>query len=385
MRILQVIPYLDKRLGGDVAVCYNLTTGLRKRGHHVTICTSELLDPELKKAAAANGIEVISMLSSIKIAGMIVTPQMGEWIQGRLADFDIAHLHGYRTYQNVVVDKYLSRQGVPFVLQSHGSYPRIVERKAIKAIYDLVWGRRIANHCEKAVAVSDVERRQYILGGIAEEKIEVIPNGVEVDRFVATPERGIFRSKHQLGKGKLLLYLGRIHRSKGLAILLDAFASVRSTGLECKLAFVGSDGGHREWLKTRARGLGVGDSIVFVDHTDHPEEAYVDADLVVYPSPYEIFGLVPFEAMMCFTPVIVAEGTGCGEIVKNNNLGYTFDPRNAEELARSIIRALNDPEGGRQMAIRGREFTLRHLTWDHVTDRFEKAYESCLSTQQKLG
>ena len=379
MRVLQVIPYFSRRMGGDVSVCSNLSINLRASGHEVTICTSSHFDQDLARGMMDQGVEFVPHPTTASFSGLLFTPRMKGWIQSNLKNFDIIHLQGYRSYQSNVVSKHARRIGAPLILQPHGTFPRIVERKVVKALYDVAWGNKIVSRSTRIIAVSEFEARQLISLGIDAGRIEVIPNGVEVDRFAEIPQYGQFRTSHGLGQGKILLYMGRVHASKGLDTLLDAFATVIGKGVDCRLVIAGSDGGYGTHLRRRATRLAIASQIDFVGHIDRTAEAYADADVVVYPGPYEIFGLVPFEAMMCLAPVIVSEGTGCGELVRSYGLGQTFPTGRSDLLATSIIRALQHPDEAKREAAEGRSFVTSHLNWKRITTRFIDIYKSSMA------
>jgi len=96
------------------------------------------------------------------------------------------HLHNFRSYQNNIVCKYAREFDAPYIVQPHGSLPRIVERKGLKQLYDLVWGSDILQHASKIVAVSRSEVEQSKQAGIPDEKIAMIPNGIS-DIFAHNP------------------------------------------------------------------------------------------------------------------------------------------------------------------------------------------------------
>jgi glycosyltransferase involved in cell wall biosynthesis len=94
--------------------------------------------------------------------------------------------------------------------------------------------------------------------------------------------------------------------------------------------------------------------------------AYVDANVTIYPSEYEIFGLVPFESILCGTPVVVSDDSGCGEIIGGANIGETVPYGQPELLAQSIARVLDHPEESSEKVKRGIVFIKENLGWPKI-------------------
>ena len=107
--------------------------------------------------------------------------------------------------------------------------------------------------------------------------------------------------------------------------------------------------------------------------------AYQDADVLVYPSTYEIFGLVPFEALLCGTPVIVTDDCGCGEIIKEAECGYLVNYGDVAGLAEVLRFALEHPDVNKRMVEAGRRYIEEHLAWESVVKRVEEVYEESIN------
>ena len=124
--------------------------------------------------------------------------------------------------------------------------------------------------------------------------------------------------------------------------------------------------------------MGIGNKVKFVDYISNVSEAYADADLLVYPAIYEIFGLVPFEAIICGTPVIVTDDSGCGEIVKEADCGYLVRYGDVESLKNQILYVLNNPDEAKKKVMQGQKYIYNNLTWDKIVTKVEEVYENCI-------
>ena len=131
MKILQVISYFAPRWGGDVSVCYNLSRELAELGHEVTIITTDYnYDPDY--AQSLENVEVIPFRRVANLGLFLYSPGMKRWLRSNISNYDLVHLHSFRSYQNNIVCKYAMEFDVPYIVQPHGSLPRIVEKKGLK-------------------------------------------------------------------------------------------------------------------------------------------------------------------------------------------------------------------------------------------------------------
>lgn len=375
MRILQVTPFYTPSRGGSVMAPHNLIRALRARGHEVTVLTTDF-ELDERFVASIDGVEVVPFPCRARASLLLYSPAMGRWLRENLPDYDLVHAHNYRTYQNILVRKECLRSKTPYVLQAHGSMPSGLGKGMIKGMFDRAWGRRIVRDASGLIAVSELEAQHYVGTGASPSKVSVIPNIVR--RRDASSPPGAFRSRVGAGDRKIVLFLGRINRLKGLPFLIESFSQVRSRS-EAVLVIAGPDEeGHREELRAQASQMGLDGDVLFVDDVDDVASAYQDAAVLVYPSSYEVFGLVPFEALLCGTPVIVTEDTGCGEIVRKQECGLTVPFGNTDALSKAMEQSLSDPIGMRAMAERGRRFVEDELNERRVADRFEEAYARCV-------
>jgi glycosyltransferase involved in cell wall biosynthesis len=305
---------------------------------------------------------------------------MRGWLKTNISKYDVVHLHNFRSYQNNIACKYAKEFNVPYIAQPHGSLPRIVEKKGLKQLYDVVWGNDILEHASKIVAVSGNEVEQFRQAGISDEKITVIPNGVNYVSPTDLPPAGQFREQYGIQEKHIILYVGRIHKRKGIDFLIRAFSSFIQTwtGDDVTLVIVGPDDGYRSVLEGLVEQLGLSDKVRFIGFIPSLVAAYQDADVLVYPSTYEIFGLVPFEALLCGTPVIVTDDCGCGEIIKEAECGYLIHYGDVAGLSETLRSALEHPDVNRRMVEAGRRYIEEHLTWESVVKQVEAMYEGCI-------
>ncbi len=395
MKILQVIPYFfvdwaGGKEGKPVETVHGLSKALVKCGHEVTVYTTEAFN---KKRRLKYQSEPFFMKEGIKVHEfkslgsqlgtthhIIISPAMIPMMAKRTATFDILHLHEYRTLQNVAAHHYAYKYNIPYVLQAHGSLPR-TGKGNLKRIYDMLWGYRILADASKVIAVTKMEAEQYKNMGVSEDKIEIIPNGIDLSEFDNLPARGEFRRKHGLGNSeKIILYLGRIHKIKGLDLLARAFAELSEKVAHVRLVIVGPDDGYLPMLRKLIEELKIGEKVLFTGPLCGRDklEAYVDADVYVLPSSYEILGITILEALACGTPVIVTNRCGIADVIDNQvGLGVPYDK---DQLSNAILCMLGDDKMRLQFGEKGKLLVRDNFSWVGIAEKMENMYLSVIKS-----
>jgi glycosyltransferase involved in cell wall biosynthesis len=393
LRILEVSPYYGWAwaYGGVPRVVSRLAAGLARLGHEVTVCTTDARDAgsrvgadELHAAAARESpveIEVFSNLSNAAAYHLqLFLPRgLADWLSENAGDFDVAHLHACRNFPVTLAARWLRRAGVPYVIAPHGTAPRIERRRLLKRIYDLTVGRHDVSGAAAYQAVSEAERRQLVALGFDPQAIEVVGNPIDGDDYARLPERGQFRREHGIGDRKLVLYLGRLAPRKRIDLLMRGFAALDDR--EARLVIAGNDQGMRRSLGQLARSLRIADRVSYPGLLEGTRRlsALRDADVVVNAASDEVFGLVPVEAVLCGTPVVVADDCGAPEIFAALGSARVIRVADSRALAGAIeglTRALRDA-GAPVSADRDR--LLQRFDGERVCRRLEALFRDVVS------
>lgn len=379
MKILQVVPFFTPARGGSVIAPYHLSKQLAKRGHEVTIITTDFeFDEEYAKSIKREGAQVIPFHCTVNISLFLYSPSMKKWLKNNIKNFDVNHMHSFRSYQNSLVHYYANKHGVPYVLQAHGDIPKI-GKQGLKKLYDWVSGYKILKDASKIIAVTKIEAEQYKKMGVDEDKIEIVPNGIDLSEYENLPKSGEFRRKYSIREDeKIILYLGRIHRTKGIDLLVKAFADISKELNNVKLVIVGPDDKYQSALEKLIQELKVDNMVLFMGFVSNEEKmaALVDADVFVNPRADEIFGLVFLEANACGTPVICSKGCGIANVI-DGKTGFAVH-NGKDQLRDAIIMVLSDEELGKRFGEVGRRLVREEFGWGKVVRKVEEAYEGCL-------
>jgi len=390
MNILQVYQIFNpEAASGAAKVAYYISKELARKGHNVIYYASDIKDKDRKllgsTKAIVDGITVQHFRTVCtflaKRLKIYITPSLIRQDEKFFKKINVIHLHGYRSFQNIIIHHYAKKYGIPYVLQAHGSLPRINAWQALKWLYDILFGYQLLRDAAKVIALSRVEAEQYRAMGVPEEKIVIIPNGIDISEYAELPPKGVFKKKFSIPEDrKIILYLGRIHKIKGIDILIKAYAYLRNqmNFRDVVLVIVGPDDGYLNEAKRLAQALGVSDSVLFTGplYGEDKLAAYVDSEVYVLPSRYEIWGMTVLEAYACGKPVVASEVGGLKDLVKVGETGLLFEPGNVKQLAEGIFNILSNYDNmAKEMGLRGKNFVKENFTIERVIEKLEKLYK----------
>jgi len=389
MKILHVIPYffLSWAGGSPVELVQNMSKGLVERGHEVTIYTTDShnKDSKSKNVSDSKVISGVKVCEFRSFGGALMrglpfylSPAIIPALARQTASFDIIHLHEFRTFQNIVAHHYARKFHVPYVLQPHGSLPTTMGKHLLKRTFDELWGYHLLKDAARLIAVSEMEAEQYANMGVSSSRVETIPHGLDPALFDKLPARGRFRRRRGLDNQRIVLYLGRLHPVKGLDLLARAFAELTKSTRSVALVIAGPDAGCLSPLKKLVADLGVSNEVLFTGPIYGQEklEAYVDADVYVLPSYYEIFSMTVLEACACGTPVVVTDRCGLADALDGH--AGIVSPCDEKQLAEAILRILSDEKLCRQLGEGGKRLVRERFSLAEMTGRLERAYRETL-------
>jgi glycosyltransferase involved in cell wall biosynthesis len=181
--------------------------------------------------------------------------------------------------------------------------------------------------------------------------------------------------------------LGRVHKIKGVDILVKAFANVVDKVNDVKLVVVGPDEGFLSELQALVKSLKIESKVVILGplYGRDKLEAYVDSEACVLPSRYEAFPMTVLEACVCSKPVIVSRVGGIEDLVVNGETGLVFEPENIGQLASNIIHILTKADKAEEMGLSGRAFVKNRFAIEIVVAKLEAIYRESLVYKKGLA
>jgi glycosyltransferase involved in cell wall biosynthesis len=227
--------------------------------------------------------------------------------------------------------------------------------------------------------------------GTAADKVDVIPNGVDLAQFDALKGQDLadLRRRFALPGERIVFNVGRMVREKGLHVLVEAMPKVLASVPQAKFVVAGKPDpwGYWEAARARAAGLGVGDKAYFTGFlTDAERDRLLTlADVAVFPSLYEPFGIVALQAMAAGAPVVAASAGGLAEVVVHELTGLTAYPDNPESLAWAISDTLRYPQQARARAGVAYARAVSEYNWPRIAQETIQVYARIVSERKSVA
>ena len=259
--------------------------------------------------------------------------------------------------------------------------------------YRLEGERRILQAADRIVAATLAEQAQLqFLYQADVRKISIIPPGVDTCHFYPIPPD---EAKSVIGvpaQDRMILFVGRIERLKGVETLLRAMAHMDQSGLQAQvphyLAVIGGEpdadpgsmNAEMARLQSLAADLGIKDLVLFMGKRsqDSLPYYYSAAEVLVMPSHYESFGMVALEAMACGTPVVASQVGGLAFLVQDGITGYVIPDGDIPLLSQRLTDLLRQPDLRARMGSQAADYALQY-NWQTIARRILKMYEEIVS------
>lgn len=381
VQVLHVTPTFPPTwaYGGIPRIVHGLARSLVRLGVQSSVWTTDACDAQRALVPADRTLDGIRVLTTPNLSNRLAYAHQLFLPKGhpldRLKGVDLVHLHGHRHLLNNAAVSWAKARGIPYVMTPNGTLPRLERKVAIKALWDLLVSGHIPSGAHTLIAVSAAEAGQFVQNGVPLERIHTIPNGLMLDEFSELPPKGAFADKWGI-TGPIVAYLGQLSPRKGVEHLVQAFAGEGIPG--ATLVVGGNDMGGMDLARAHA-----GAAVVFTGLLRGQERLALlqDAEVLVYPSTAEVFGLVPFEGLMCGTPVVVGGDCGCGELVRKAGAGLLVNHGDVDGLRARIQTLLGDTQAAQAMVTRGRRYIEAELDFDRVAARHQALYRRVLESR----
>jgi len=396
-------------VGGLGTYADYLTREYVSLGHDVTVFT---LNPgNLKTRQVQKGVEVhrpliadasnflpvfvvddlkrwgtnIRMFNDILIYNTLsATKFVNSMIKKEGCKFDVVCIHDWLSSMAGLMIK--NETKIPVVFHVHSTEWGRSGGPGSEVVSHLEWAT--SQEVDKIITVSHAMQEDLTRHGWPKSRISVVWNGVDPVRYnpknCNAEEVNAVRRRYGISPDeKMILFIGRLTWVKGVTNLVQAMPTVLAEYPQTKLVILGK-GEQQNDIVEAANRLGIGNKMVcrfeFV-----PEEErilnYSAADLCIFPSTYEPFGIVSLEAMAMEKPLVVgAKGVvGFKEQVMSSGPeqnGVHVDGGNPGDIAWGIREVLSDPDRAKQWGENGRTRVLKYFTWRKVAEQTLQIYES---------
>jgi glycosyltransferase involved in cell wall biosynthesis len=368
MKIVQTPVRFYPFIGGVENYVFYMSRELVKLGHEVSvICANE---PTSVSEETVDGVKTSRLSYIAKIANTNITPDLPFKIHRE--DFDIMHTHIPTPWSADWSRIIAKRKNKPLVVTYHNDIIGSGFANYIAKFYNSTALKGLLKSADKIIITQPNYIKYSLYLEDYKDKVEVVPNGVDVDKF----KPGNFTQK----KNTIffLSLLDEFHGYKGLDYLLNALQIVKKTIPDVKLIVGGKGVLMDRYIKT-AQSMGLSDNVEFHGFIpdDRMAEYYSSASIFVLPSISSLqegFGIVALEALACKTPVITTDIVGISSDLVMEKAGLSIPPKDHEALAESIITLLEDAEMMNQMGENGRRLVKASYTWKGIAQMMEKVY-----------
>ncbi|MCB4790825.1 MAG: glycosyltransferase family 4 protein [Elusimicrobia bacterium] len=366
-RILMVISRFPPVVGGAERQCLNLSLSLASLGHKITVVTERLQG--LKKREDIDGVQVLRLSAfpnDVRVLANLIFWANLKWFFIRKSNnFDIVHSHvaTASAFFGSILAKLF---GKPSIVKFTGS-GITGEVTTSKASFFGKLKLKILDIFTDVVVCTDVKIKTELMSiGYQEEKIRVLPNGVDTGYFAPEQEK---RSNNV----PKVLFVGRLEDVKNVPALLKAWKTVISKA-NAELFIVGG-GSKKDELIHLTEKLGINNRVKFLGEQKDIRSHLVSSDIFVLPSFAEGVSNSLLEALSCGLAVIASRVGGSVGLIKDGETGYLFDPKNHNELADKLERLLKDPVLRKNMGQKARENIVKNYSIESIRDKYIKLYD----------
>jgi len=220
------------------------------------------------------------------------------------------------------------------------------------------------------------------------DKLDVVPNGVDPTRFDALEGVDLteFRRRYALDWEKIVFYVGRVVQEKGVHLLVEGLPRMLALRPDIKIVVAGT-GGSLAGARARAAELGLGDKILFTGFIpdEDRDRLFKVADVAVFPSLYEPFGIVALEAMAARVPVVAASVGGLAEVVTNHENGLTIFPDSLDSLTWGVVHTLEHPEWSAARVANAYAMVRARFNWDTIARSTIEVYKRVIDERKRAS
>lgn len=382
------------RVGGPIHSVSALAETLVRRGHRVTVFTTnsnldEDLDVPVDVPLDVDGVTVwyfrredpmrryfgwLPYLS--QSMGLLYAPAMAAALERIMPTVDVVHTHMPFVYPTFAAARAAARHGTPLVYHQRGVFDpaRLRFRGVKKRAFIRIIERPTMRRASTLIALTEAEVASYRALGVG-GPIEVIPNGIDVTQYRESPLRAIGDRYGISTSATVVLFLGRIHPTKGADRLLEAFIRIQARHPSAHLVIAGPDEwGLEQQFLGRVMDAGVANKVHFPGMLlgDEKRDWLARANLFALPSDAEGFSMAVLEAMASTTAVLLSPGCHFPQVASEG--AGVIGERDASSLATDLDRILGDRATLSAMGQKGRALVERDYTWDKVTDDMVSVY-----------
>ncbi len=386
VRVVQVASYFPPVYGGIESHVYYLSKELVELGHEVTVLTSGSSQENVMKEEIRDGILVRRLWTPFFFFNFPFMPTLLYHVSREKADVFHGHINSPMVVEPAAIGSWL--RAAPFVVTYHADLvPEDVGlqnmslARSISWFYENLFKKMDAKVAARIIATTPMYAESSDFLAEYLEKLSVVPNGVDLDRFRPDLESSDVRDRLGFSDEKIVFFAGRLIPYKGLDYLLTAFSELCKTRDDVRLVLLGT-GPLMGDLQRQVHMVGLDEKVAFIGSVNEEDlpRFYVASDVVVVPSRSrsEGFSISALQGMACGKPVVGTRVGGVPFLVRNGQSGIIVEPKSWEQLSAAISRILDDSALASRMGEAGRRRAERFFGWRRIAEMIEKIYEAVI-------
>ena len=305
-------------------------------------------------------------------------------IKKALDQFDVIHLHDYRTALNISVCRTSREHHVPVVLQAHGGLSKKSGHAFLKDIFDRLFGPGILASITRAIALNEREVELYISAGLDAADIRVVPNAIDLHAISRRRPGTDLTARLEVPiDSHLLLYLGRLHPSKRLDLLVQSFEAVARKVPNAFLVLAGPDDGYGREIRRLVRSLALESRVLLTGFVEEDVKYSLirRSDAIVIPA-FAGFPVTILEAFAVGTPIVTTTLSDSFDWLENG-FGLVVEP-SIGALADVFFDLFTDPAARDALGTNGQRLVRERFTWEKVTDQYVAVYTDCIEASRRV-
>ena len=381
MKILFITASMNPEWGGPVKAVSDLTEHLNSKGLDITIYASVKRGKE-KETVIPQGADcrLFNQNFLSKLWGLY-SPQLSRSLKKEIHKYDLIHIQEIWHYAHFIAYRWAKTKGVPYIISIRGALePWCLNYKRLKKkIFSILIQRKILSDAVAIHALTQFEAEHIKAFGI-NNRIVMIPNGINIEPYQRLPSRGEFEEKYPEIKGKkMILFLSRIHPKKGLDILAKSFSNIARRREDAILVITGPDEqAHKKQIESMIMSEGIPNKVIFTGMLTGKAKlaALSRADIFVLSSYSEGFSNAILEAIACGLPVVITNQCHFPE-VKECEAGLVIEP-DVEQLNKSLEVLLDNSKLRIKMGNNGKKLIKERYTWDRIADKMIEVYKDII-------
>jgi glycosyltransferase involved in cell wall biosynthesis len=358
MNILFLTNHLN--IGGVSSYVFSLAKGLKKRGHNVYLGSSrgDLLDSFIKEGITFIQIP-INTKSEINLPKIFISLRR---LLKKIRDNDIDIIHSNTRVTQVLGSLLENFSHRPHVSTCHGFFKNRISRRVLPC-----WG-------DKIIAISLAVKEHLMKDfGVREEKIKLIYNGIDVDRFATKNQGPPLNINLGQDHGPVIGIVARLSDIKGHVYLIRAMKHVLDKIPKALLLIVG-EGRMKEELVNLSQSLGIEKNILFIPKVYDTRKVLSLMDIFVMPSLKEGLGLGLMEAMAWGLAVVASDIGGIKDLVKDGHTGLLVKPRDPIGISNALLDLINNKQKACALGNSARNFIRQNFSLEKMVQETEELY-----------